>query len=242
MSDRLMALARDGVHEKIAEYLEKQRRGKVLDVPTGSGALAFRLKNMGFDVSCCDINAERFAAPGLSVDTGDLNHSLPYNDAAFDYVCFLEAIEHTENPYNAVREISRVLKPNGIIVLTTPNYLNIERRLKFLMTGFFTKPVSKDTFRKRFGSHVYDMHISPLGYTLIRFILEHAGFTITGIAYDKKKKKQVYLKPFVWFIRLYGLLWGQNKRRKYWLDETNGPEILDGGNTLILFAKKDGTS
>ncbi|MHB8109973.1 MAG: methyltransferase domain-containing protein [Syntrophorhabdaceae bacterium] len=238
----LLALARDGVHEKVAAYLEKEPRGKLLDVPTGSGALAFKLKKMGFDVSCCDINAERFAAPGLSVDRGNLNDSLPYNDATFDYVCFLEAIEHTENPYNAVREISRVLKPNGLIVLTTPNYLSIERRLKFLVTGFFTKPVSKDKFRDRFGSEVYDMHLSPLGYTLIRFILEHAGFTITGMTYDRKKKKQAYLKPFVWLIRLYGHLWSRKKRRSYWLNETNGPVILDGGNTLIIFAKKDGTS
>jgi len=235
-----LALARDGVHEKVAGHLEGQPRGKLLDVPTGAGALAIRLKEMGFEVSCCDINAERFAVPGLTVDRGDLNDRLPYGEDVFDYVCFLEAIEHTENPYNAVREISRVLKPGGTLVLTTPNYLNIERRLKFLVTGFFTKPVSQSRFRDRFGSEVYDMHLSPLGYTLIRFILEHAGFTITGMTYDRKKRKQVFLKPFVWLIRLYGHLWSDAKRKEYWLDETSGPSVLDGGNTLIIFAKKDG--
>ena len=235
------ALARDGVHEKVISYLEKKPPGKLLDVPTGAGALAIKLRKAGFDVSCCDINTERFAAEGLTVDRGNLNERLPYNDSTFDYVCFLEAIEHTENPYNAVRELARVLKTGGTLVLTTPNYLNIERRLKFLVTGFFTKPVSRKTFRERFNGKVYDMHLSPMGYTLIRFMLEHAGLSITGMTYDVKKKKQVFLKPFVWFIRLYSRFWSVKKRSEYWLEETTGPVILDGGNTLIIFAIKDGT-
>jgi 2-polyprenyl-3-methyl-5-hydroxy-6-metoxy-1,4-benzoquinol methylase len=236
------ALAREGTHEKVAAYLDKRPRGRLLDVPTGEGALAMVLHNMGFDVSCCDIETERFSAQGLRVDRGDLTKRLPYDDGVFDYICFLEAIEHMENPYSAVRELARVTKPGGTLILTTPNYLNVERRLKFLVTGFFTKPVSGKTFRERFSAQTHDMHSSPLGYTLIRFILEHAGFTITNMTYDRKKKKQVFLKPLVWFIRLYCHLWSKSKREEYWLDQTAGPVILDGGNTLILFAQKDGTS
>ena len=235
-------LARDGVHEKVTAYLDKKPRGRLLDVPTGEGALAATLRNMGFDVSCCDIQTERFSARGLKVDRGDLNEKLPYEDGIFDYVCFLEAIEHTENPYSAMRELSRITRPGGILVLTTPNYLNIERRLKFLVTGFFTKPVSRKKFQERYSGQTYDMHSSPLGYTLIRFILEHAGFSIIDMTYDKKKRKQTLLKPLVWLIRLYSHLWNKSRREEYWLDQTTGPVILDGGNTLIIFARKDGIS
>ena len=233
------AMARDGTHEKVAAYLDKKPRGRLLDVPTGQGALAMMLKNMGFEISCCDIETERFSAEGLRVDQGDLTKKLPYDDGIFDYVCFVEALEHMENPYAAVRELSRVTKPGGTLILTTPNYLNIERRLKFLATGFFTKPVSGKAFRERFSGRTNDMHSSPIGYTLIRFILEHAGFTITDMTYDRKKKKQALLKPVVWLIRLYGHLWSRSKREEYWIDETTGPVILDGGNTLIIFAQKD---
>ena len=122
--------------------------------------------------------------------------------------------------------------------MSTPNYLNIERRLKFLMTGFFTKPVSQQMFRERFHGQVYAMHLSPIGYTLIRFILEHAGFRLTEIIHDKKKPKQLFLRPLVWFIRLYALFWPREKREQYWLSETLGGNILDGGNTLIIVAQK----
>ncbi len=59
--------ARDEAHDKVIEMMGKEPRGKVLDVPTGAGALAGRLKKMGFEVSCCDINPSYFSVPDLKV-------------------------------------------------------------------------------------------------------------------------------------------------------------------------------
>jgi 2-polyprenyl-3-methyl-5-hydroxy-6-metoxy-1,4-benzoquinol methylase len=237
----LESLGREGTYEKVAEYLSDKPRGKILDIPTGSGVLAKRLFDLKFDVTCCDISPTQFLVDELTVDQGDLNERIPYDDEQFDYVCCLEGVEHTENPYNAIRELSRVLKPGGILIMTTPNYLNIERRLKFLVTGFFTKPVSQQMFKDVFGGKTHGMHLSPLGYSIIRFALEHAGFQITKITYVKKKPKQVFLKPFVWFIRLYTILYPKNLRERYWISETSSNEILDGGNTLVIYAQKTKT-
>jgi SAM-dependent methyltransferase len=239
MEDRNpVPLARDGIHEKVIAVLKDKPKGRILDIPAGFGALAKKLSEMDFTVSCCDIDTDQFSAEGLKIDRGDLNGKIPYADDEFDYVCFLEAIEHTENPYNAVREIARVLKPGGTLIMSTPNYLNIERRLKFLVTGFFTKPVPQNMFKERFHGQTYAMHLSPIGYTLIRFMLECAGFSIIEMTYDKKKPKQLFLKPLVWLIRLYALSWSKEKREQYWLSETQGNTILDGGNTLIVVAQK----
>lgn len=230
--------ARSGIHEKVIEYLHDKPRGKVLDIPTGYGALAEKLFDLKFDVSCCDIDPSLFTFDKLNVDQGDLNKRLPYKDEVFDYVCFLEGIEHTENPYNAIREISRVLKPAGTLIMTTPNYLNIERRLKFLITGSFTKPISQKTFKETLGGVTHGMHLSPIGYTILKFILENAGFKIIKITSDKKKRKQIFLKPLSWAICLYTKLWAQKDREKYWISETNSKSILNGGNTLIFLCEK----
>ncbi len=71
-------LARDEVHEKIIAYLADKPRGRILDVP-GHGALAKRLREIGFTVSCCDIELGQFLAKGLTVKRGDLNERLPYD-------------------------------------------------------------------------------------------------------------------------------------------------------------------
>ena len=242
MSDQdvqgIYPLARDGVHEKIIAFLADRPRGRVLDVPTGLGALAKRLHEIGFAVSCCDIEPSQFLAKGLTVERGDLNGRLPYGDEEFDYVCFLEAIEHTENPYNAVREVARVLKRGGLLAMSTPNYLNIERRMKFLITGFFTKPVSHEKFLGSCKGKTYGMHLSPIGYTLIRFALESAGLKIVTMTYDLRKPKIIFLKPLAWFIRAYTKLWPKAKQEEYWFHDTTSSVILEGGNTLIIFAEK----
>ena len=46
---------------------------------------------------------------------------IPFDKNTFDYVICTEVIEHTVNPKQAVKELSRVLKPGGILILTVPN-------------------------------------------------------------------------------------------------------------------------
>lgn len=55
------------------------------------------------------------------------NDSFPYADGEFDVVIFAEIIEHLLNdPCKVMREIKRVLKPNGTLILTTPNVARLE--------------------------------------------------------------------------------------------------------------------
>jgi 2-polyprenyl-3-methyl-5-hydroxy-6-metoxy-1,4-benzoquinol methylase len=220
MSNSLIPeMARQGVHKKVLSYMEGKAPARVLDCPAGPGALAGKLKVMGFEVSCCDMEPENFRMEGLKCNYGNLNGKLPYKDGEFDFVLCVEGIEHTENPYNAIGELSRVLKLDGVLVLTTPNYLNIERRLKFLVMGSFTKPVSLEFFKENLGEDASGLHLSTLGYTEIKFALERVGFEIKELTYDREKPKQKFLKPLVLLIRLYTRIWSKESRQRYLIDE-----------------------
>jgi hypothetical protein len=81
-------------------------------------------------------------------------------------------------------------------------------------------------------------HLSPLGYPLLKFILECHGFRILRLEKDRPKPKIVWLLPFVWAIRLYGRLASKKRREAYRLDETTRDEIVLGGNTLIIVGEK----
>jgi SAM-dependent methyltransferase len=63
------------------------------------------------------------------------NDQFPYQDGEFDLVIFSEIIEHLLNdPCKTIREIKRVLKPGGTMILTTPNVARLENVAK-LMSG-----------------------------------------------------------------------------------------------------------
>jgi len=140
------AMAREGAHECVEEILRDSTRGRLLDVPAGHGALAVRLKKLGFEVLGCDLYPQIFDVQDIEIKSGDLDGRLPYDDQAFAYVVCIEGLEHIENPANAIREFSRVLKPGGTLVVSVPNIMNIEERLKWLFAGYTShfKPLSPE--------------------------------------------------------------------------------------------------
>ncbi len=63
---------------------------------------------------------------------GNIEDGLPYNDGFFDTVYMGQVIEHLRNPGYALREISRVLKTDGILIIDTPNAYHWRKIFIFL--------------------------------------------------------------------------------------------------------------
>lgn len=231
-------LAREETHDWIIVALAKERRGLLLDAPAGTGSLASRLKKMGFSVSCCDIDPSLFLVQDIEIKKGDLSQALPYPSGSFDFITCIEGLEHLENPFHAIREFHRILKPGGKLFLSLPNYLNIERRLRFLITGLFSKIPSPERFRKDRFDTLWMHHLTALTYPILKLALEHWGFKILTLEKDKEKKRMKWLLPIVWAIRLYCFFWPKEAREKYHLEDTLSPMLIMGGNTLILVAEK----
>ncbi len=133
----------DGIHDKVIELLvaepEHASWSKYLDIGAGRGSLITKVKaNFPVESSACDYTDALMQIPGQNVDIANLNHEpLPYPDALFDVVTATEVIEHLEDFRRVVREIYRVLKPGGVCILSTPNILNLNSRLRFLWFGFW---------------------------------------------------------------------------------------------------------
>jgi ubiquinone/menaquinone biosynthesis C-methylase UbiE len=231
-------LARGETHDWMVDALSKEKKGFLLDAPAGTGSLASRLKKMGFSVSCCDINPSLFLVQDIEIKRGDLNQSLPYSSGSFDFITCIEGLEHLENPFNAIREFYRILKPGGKLFLSLPNYLNIERRLRFLITGLFSKIPSPKALGKDRFDNLWMHHLTPLTYPVLKLALEHWGFKILTLEKDKEKKRMKWLLPIVWTIRLYCFFWPKEAKRQYHLEDTLSPALITGGNTLILVAEK----
>ena len=242
--DQPAALAHTAIYDTVLKALRDEPRGKLLDVPAGHGALAKMLIDAGYDVSCCDLYPQLFSLDGVPIDGGDLDAKLPYQDGVFQLAVCVEGLEHIQNPTNAICELGRVLMKGGVLIVSVPNIMNIEERLKWVIYGYTShfKPLSNEALAKvkaEFpGTEEVALHVNPIGYSEIRYILEKHGFAIEQVMVDKPKGNSWVYWPIVAMIRLFGRMNSKQRRRERWTDELNSKEVLMGGNTLIFKARK----
>jgi SAM-dependent methyltransferase len=83
-----------------------------LDVATGGGHVARRLREAGLNVTTCD------PAPGMHPDVVCRAESIPFADACFDVVACRTAAHHFSDPDEAVREMARVCRDSVLLVDT----------------------------------------------------------------------------------------------------------------------------
>jgi len=237
-------LAHVAIHETVERILSGKPPGRLLDIPAGEGALALRMGRLGFEVTCADLYPEIFKLEGHDVVPADLDGGLPFDDASFDYVVCVEGLEHIENPANAIREFSRIIKPGGELIASVPNIMNIEERFKWLISGHTShfRPLSSvylDGIRRTYPDiEKAALHINPIGYSELRFLIEENGFKLKGNYRDKPKANSWAFRPVAGVIRLISRFSSDEKRRERWTDELNSDEVLLGGNTMIFEAQK----
>ncbi len=129
--------------------------GVVVDVGCGAGALRDVLagsfdRYLGVDVVRYDgfpAEAEFYQA---DLDTG----RAPIPDGMADVVVSAETIEHVENPRAFFRELVRLLRPGGWVVVSTPNQLSLLSKLSLLVTNQY--PAFKE------GPGLYPSHLTAL--------------------------------------------------------------------------------
>lgn len=193
-----------GVHEHAFSIIQANvsAGSSVLDVGTGSGALASRLMGAGYDVTATDLDAEdyRAAAPIILWDVSDQNIPTDLRLRPYDAVAAIEVLEHVENPLQALRNVRELLQPGGFVVVSTPHLSHPRSRIKFLIRGA----------PSYFGEAEYYLpgHRSLLPDWLLKRHLEEAGFTDVRLSYagslglrGKQRWLYVALKPLLFALR-----------------------------------------
>jgi 2-polyprenyl-3-methyl-5-hydroxy-6-metoxy-1,4-benzoquinol methylase len=118
----------DAIYTMVRRALASRHSGGglLLDVGCGSGQL-WRYVGKSFSryVGIDAVRYEDFPVDGQFI-AADLDEMpLPLPDQYADVVGAVEAIEHLENPRAFARELTRIVKPGGIVILTTPNNLSL---------------------------------------------------------------------------------------------------------------------
>ena len=109
--------------------------GRVLDVACGTGKVAMRAADrgcvaLGAEASMEMIGVGRFVHPhSQALMVRSIAESLPFADASFDRVLCQGSLDHFGNPAAFMRESSRVLKPDGRVVIALANFESISCKL-----------------------------------------------------------------------------------------------------------------
>jgi cyclopropane fatty-acyl-phospholipid synthase-like methyltransferase len=218
---------------------------RVLDAPCGgSAALTLALQERGFETAGADLDPEAEARLGKAFVKANLDAPLPWPDQSFDAVFSTEGIEHLENHYSFLREICRILKPGGVVVLTTPNVTALRSRVRFFGSGFFGRDARPLNESARHPLH----HIGLATFPELRYELHMSGFRLSEVRHTHIKPVSYLYSIYVPWMWLYTLVAfrkekdaEQRKRNKEIFAALLSPSLLFG-ECLMLVAKKRGAT
>jgi SAM-dependent methyltransferase len=123
----------------VKKYLKKE--GKFLDVGCGTGLVleqfrTYNVKAVGVEVSKTSIKKCKEKKLNCSYYDGE---RIPFKDGFFDVVGSFNVLEHTQNPNYFLDEQNRVLKNNGYLIISCPNFLSITNSYHWHTSGFLNK-------------------------------------------------------------------------------------------------------
>ncbi len=171
-------ISSEPIYELVARTVRGLQLGRptVVDVGCGSGNLYRHLCEhcehyLGVDIIRYDGFPTEAEFVGADLESG----RVPLPDASADVVTAVEVIEHVENPRAFVRELTRIAKPGGVVVVTTPNQLSLLSLLSLVVKQRFAA----------FQDVHYPAHLTALLEVDLRRIAAEAGLEHAEIVYSR---------------------------------------------------------
>lgn len=237
-----------GYMREVAAYFAQEaaagKQLRILDIPAGAGQFTDELRRQGHEAIPSDVNEARPEFIPI-----DMNRDFPFEDQSFDAAVCLEGIEHMLDPGHLLRELLRIVRIGGIVIISTPNILTFYSRVQFLLTGTFyqfhpaqLREIGRDELADRF-------HIAPTDYHRLRYLAGYFGAEVEQVMGDRWKRKA--LLPIYAFFWLIGRPWSRRlffgkaarkehaERNAAIYRDINSPAVLFGRSLVLVLRKRE---
>jgi SAM-dependent methyltransferase len=225
---------------------------RVLDLSCGEGALLELLHAAGGEVEGTHYREDDYILkhPRAILSTAtihkevDLTRRLPFDDQSYDVVIATEVIEHLPSHSAMLAEVSRILKPGGYFLCSTPNIHRLASRLQFALTGYH------ELRSARLGWHVpadalYSTHHNPVYLPVLHTLLHHNGLHIETVRFIKCSLPALLLIPLLPVVLVATAVETRHAIKR---SRAGGLDLLRWmnnvrllfSNTLFILARKSG--
>jgi len=179
--------------------LMKFRSGaKLLDVGCGEGTFLKFAKKNGWQISGTEVSswAAKYASDilGTNIFYGEL-FDAEYPDNYFDVVTMWHVLEHVKDPKRYLKEIHRILKPDGLLVMAVPNVNDLVMQIAYR--------IIKRRKIKLFSKGEKEVHLYHFSSETVQAYLDKSGFKCVKLSpdfgiveYSKRLINMVSVIPF----------------------------------------------
>jgi 2-polyprenyl-3-methyl-5-hydroxy-6-metoxy-1,4-benzoquinol methylase len=184
------------IHRFLSENDVKNKT--VIDVSAGSGYVANLWHEAGAKVQAFDMYPDVFKSDSLTCLPIDLNEKLPIEQNSADYVLLMETIEHIPNQTFLLQELTRILKPRGILIITKPNNSSISGRMANLWVEAERSDMFLSSEAEVIGyddTHIYNGRVYLCNAQRLRTLAGLAGLQLHKIC-----KNQLSVSSLIWYI------------------------------------------
>jgi SAM-dependent methyltransferase len=179
----------DPRYRKAWNLLKSYTPGKILDIGCANGAFSSHLIELGWDVWGVDASEDALLEAknkGIKTMSADVSTSLPFENQSFDFLFAGEIIEHQIDDRHFLAECYRVLKPKGILILTTPNLVSLQNRF-FMLFGKTSAPAVAEQHYKVYTLDSLAERIQSAGFKIrivqsSHIVISRTRNNILGIA------------------------------------------------------------
>lgn len=210
--------------------LAHEQVGKLLDVGCGGGRFLNRIKKRGWQVEGIDFDEQATKKVttryGITTHVGDLSQcALPAN--SFDVITMSQTIEHLYDPNATLRESLRILKPGGLLVMTTPN-VNSLSATEF---GAFWRGWEAPRHLQLFSVESLQQLTQNAGFEVIEARTYSAG---SAVVYRVSRTNQ-QARKLSWLEELNMLIWSYRKELHEYRVQNTQPHT---GQNVLIRARK----
>lgn len=176
----------------ILDSIEPRPDGKLLDCGCGDGEFTRQLADRArvaeaWGVETVEHRAAAAERRGIRIARVDLNERLPFDDGAFDIVHANQLLEHLHGTDDFLREVRRLVKPGGYVLLSTNNLASWHNVIS-LVLGMQPPPMHVssevivgnviDPYRNtKFGSRE-DSHLRIFSFQALADLCRYHGFQV----------------------------------------------------------------